>query len=168
MTGSRHIVQGFHPSASFAHPVIVGLRTAGRGRAFRGKGFLWPFHSWKYFAHCGAYFKAGHSKNSAHIAGSISSVCDLLSGIRECSVYLFQRTYLVLHCVCNHTGHDSAWNYPSLCRETAPGLGMCLTILLICFKPLMWKVHMGAERCKSFHFGLLAHILCMDNNKLML
>lgn len=54
----------------------------------RASPAILPLHSWKYFAHSGAHLKAGHSKSSAHIIGSISSVCDLLSGTRECSVYL--------------------------------------------------------------------------------
>jgi len=35
-----------------------------------------------------ANLKAGHSKNSAQSIGIISTVCDLLSGSRECSMYL--------------------------------------------------------------------------------
>lgn len=46
LSGSRHIVQGFPPSASFAHPVIVGIYAAGRGRMSGGRGLL------RQFCHC--------------------------------------------------------------------------------------------------------------------
>lgn len=94
-----------------------------------------PLHSQKHFALFGAYLKAGHRKIPVHVMGCFSSVCDWLVE-HESTVCISFKGPIWCYTVYNHVGHDSAWGYPSLGRDTASvrcfELGMCLTMLNCC------------------------------------